>query len=190
MSTGRPDGAVDAATTPVVQSSAHGRFGREPLRRREPFGIQVAELERSAAFYGGLLGFELVARWVRDQAYIQELVGYPGVELHVAVFRLPHSDAFLEILEYRNVERQAIDTATANPGTAHFCLYVDDLDAFHDELSAAGVEFVSVVKSPDVGPNKGGKAVYMIDPDGIRVELIETQKTLAGDPRPERAAHA
>ena len=154
------------------------------------FGIQVASLERSVAFYGDLLGFELVARWVRDQEYIQELVGYPGVELNVAVFRLPLSDVFLEILEYRNVPKEAVDPSTANPGTAHLCLYVEDLDAFHERLLTAGVAFVSAVKSPNVGPNKGGKAVYMIDPDGIRVELIETSKTLAGDPRAERASHA
>jgi lactoylglutathione lyase len=153
------------------------------------FGIQVADLERSVAFYGDLLGFELVARWVRNQEYIQELVGYPGVELHVAVFRLPLSDVFLEVLEYRNVEKQTVDPSTANPGTAHFCLYVDDLATFHEQLTSAGVRFVSGVKSPNIGPNKGGKAVYMIDPDGIRIELIETEKTLAGESRPDREAY-
>jgi lactoylglutathione lyase len=164
-----------------VHASAASRFDGV-----SHFGIQVAELERSVAFYGDLLGFELVARWVRDQEYIQELVGYPGVELHVAVFRLPLSNAFLEILEYKNVDKHPVDPSTANPGTAHFCLYVDNLDALHDRLSSAGVRFVSDVKSPNIGPNRGGKAVYMIDPDGIRVELIETTKTLAGDPRPDR----
>lgn len=148
------------------------------------FGIQVTDIERSVHFYGELLGLEPVTRWVRDQRYIQELVGYPGVELHVAVFRLPHSSTFLEILEYRNVDRHAVDPATANPGTAHLCLYVNDLDALYDRLVAEGVRFVSPVKSPDVGPNRGGKAVYMIDPDGIRIELLETTKTLAGDDRP------
>jgi catechol 2,3-dioxygenase-like lactoylglutathione lyase family enzyme len=103
---------------------------------------------------------------------------------------LPLSDVFLEVLEYRNVAKEAVDPSTANPGTAHFCLYVEDLDAFHERLSEAGVTFVSSVKSPNVGPNKGGKAVYMIDPDGIRVELVETRKTLAGEPRAERASHA
>ena len=42
---------------------------------------------------------------------------------------------------------------------------------------------MSPIKSPTVGPNAGGKAVYMIDPDGIRVELLETKLTLAGEPR-------
>ena len=147
------------------------------------FGIQVADLERSVTFYEELLGLELVTRWVRDQEYIQELVGYPGVELHVAVFRLPASETFLEILEYRNVEREAIDPATANPGTAHLCVYVRDIEALHERLLASGVRFVSGIKSPNVGPNTGGKVVYMLDPDGIRVELLETTKTLAGEPR-------
>jgi lactoylglutathione lyase len=120
---------------------------------------------------------------VRDQEYLQELVGYPGVELHVAVFRFPGSETFLEVLEYRNVEKHAVDTGNANPGTAHFCLYVPDMESLHARLLAAGVEFVSGVKSPTIGPNTGAKAIYMIDPDGIRVELLETRMTLAGVPR-------
>jgi lactoylglutathione lyase len=147
------------------------------------FGIQVADLDRSVAFYGDLLGLEMIARWVRDQPYIQELVGYPGVELHVAVFRLPHSESFLEVLEYRNVEKRPIDASNANPGTAHLCLYVPDLGALHARLVASGVGFVSGIKSPTVGPNTGAKVVYMLDPDGIRIELLETGLTLAGEPR-------
>ena len=147
------------------------------------FGIQVADLAKSIAFYRDLLGLELIAEWVRDQLYIQELVGYPGVELNVAVFRLPGSASFLEILEYRNVERHAVDPGTANPGTAHLCVYVDDLEALHERLAAGGARFVSPIKSPTAGPNMGGKVIYMIDPDGIRVELLETALTLAGEPR-------
>ena len=148
------------------------------------FGIQVADIERSITFYEQLLGLELVARWTRDQEYIQDLVGYPGVELHVAVFRLPKTDACLEVLEYKNVERSPVDSRTANPGTAHLCLYVDDLEAVYDRLNEAGVEFVSEPKTPTVPPNQGGRVVYMLDPDGIRIELLQTRLTLAAEPRP------
>jgi len=147
------------------------------------FGIQVADIERSVAFYEQLIGLELVARWTRDQEYIQDLVGYPGVELHVAVFRLPKSDACLEVLEYKNVERSPVDPGTANPGTAHLCLYVEDLEAVYDRLRDAGVEFVSGVQTPTAGPSTGGRVVYMLDPDGIRIELLQTRLTLAGESR-------
>jgi hypothetical protein len=32
------------------------------------------------------------------------------------------------------------------------------------------------------GPNKGGRLVYMKDPDGIRVELVETARMSDGTP--------
>jgi lactoylglutathione lyase len=139
-------------------------------------GLQVASLERSLAFYCDVLGFEEVFRWVPRAPYIGELVGYPDVELHAAILRMPGSDTFLELLEYRNVERRAVDTATANPGTAHIAFFVDDLDVFYQELGSRDVASVSEPVTPTIGPNKGGRAVYMIDPDGIRVELIQSSR--------------
>src|ERR1700693_3270953 len=137
-----------------------------PTRGVSHIGIQVADLDRSVAFYEGLLGLHLAHRLVRDNQYIQELVGYPDVAVHIAILRDPYSEVFLEILEYRNVDRQSVDPRTANPGTAHLCFYVDDLTAQYERLSAAGVAFVSRVMEPTDSLNAGGKAVYLLDPDG------------------------
>lgn len=137
-------------------------------------GLQVADLERSLAFYRDLLGFEVVFQWNPQAPYIGKLVGYPDVDLHSAILRMPNSEVFLELLEYRNVERTAVDTNTANPGTAHTAFFVDDLDDLYADLVAKGVDSVSEPVTPTIGPNKGGRVVYMIDPDGIRVELIES----------------
>lgn len=145
-------------------------------------GIQVADLDRSIDFYVGLLGFEQLWRWVRTEPYIQEIPGYPNVELHAALLRAPASEALLEVLDYRNVDRMPIDTSTGNPGTAHTAFNVTDLVGMYERLAACGVKFVSRPVTPTVGPNKGGKAVYMIDPDGIRVELIESARRLEDMP--------
>jgi lactoylglutathione lyase len=72
-----------------------------------------------------------------------------------------------------------VDTGTANPGTAHTAYFVDDMDALYARLVAAGVRAVSPPVSPTIGPNVGGKAVYLMDPDGIRVELIQSARTFA-----------
>jgi lactoylglutathione lyase len=144
-------------------------------------GIQVADVERSATFYEQHLGFTRVGRWSMSQPYVQKVVGYhPDVTLEIALLAIPGSPLFLEILEYVGVERAAVDTATANPGTAHFSLFVDGLDALHERLTAAGVDFVSDVQTPTVGPNEGGRLVYMKDPDGIRVELVQTARRSDG----------
>jgi lactoylglutathione lyase len=146
-------------------------------------GLQVESLDRSVAFYRDLLGFEEVFRWNPQAPYIGELVGYPDVDLHAAILRMPGSDTFLELLEYRNVGRKAVDTATANPGTAHIAFFVDDLDSLYDQLNERGVGSVSKPVTPTIGPNKGGRAVYMVDPDGIRVELIQSSRSF-GDYAP------
>jgi hypothetical protein len=95
---------------------------------------------------------------------------------------MPNSEVFLELLEYRNVEKAPVDTRTANPGTAHIAFFVDDCDALYQELTAKGVRSVSPPVTPTIGPNEGGRAVYMIDPDGVRVELITTRRTFDGKP--------
>jgi catechol 2,3-dioxygenase-like lactoylglutathione lyase family enzyme len=139
----------------------------------EHIGIQVSDVERSARFYRDALGFELLSRSSRSEPYVQRVVGYPGVTLEVAMLRIPGTDVELELLEYRGVEGTPIDPATANPGTMHFSLWVEDLDALYARLCSEGVTFVSDVEVSDAGPLKGGKVVYMKDPDGVRVELVE-----------------
>lgn len=140
-------------------------------------GLQVADLDRSIAFYRDVLGFEVVFRWNPQAEYIRELVGYPEADIHSAILRLPGTDVALELLEYRNVERAAIDTRTANPGTAHIAFYVDQLDVLYEDLKRRGIRSVSAPVTPTIGPNAGGRAVYMVDPDGIRVELIQTRQS-------------
>jgi len=142
-------------------------------------GLQVAHLDRSVAFYRDLLGFEILFAWNPQAAYVRELVGYPEADIHAAILRLPGSELVLELLEYRNVERSPVDTRTANPGTAHIAFFVDDLEPIYADLRARGVPSVSAPVTPTIGPNEGGRAVYLIDPDGIRVELIQTRRSFA-----------
>lgn len=133
---------------------------------------QVADLERSLAFYRDLLGFELVWQRVNREEYVRTIVGQPTAELHQAMLRFPHSDHLLELIDYRGVERAAVDMNPANPGTAHICLLVENLRAYYDHLVSHGVESVSEPVSVTSGANEGKLAVYMIDPDGFRLELL------------------
>ena len=95
----------------------------------------------------------------------------------MAVLKMPGADMYLEILEYRNVEKAPVDTRTANPGTAHLAFYTDDCEGLYAELTAKGVKSVSTPVMPTIGPNKGGRAVYMIDPDGFRIEFIQNNRS-------------
>jgi len=152
-----------------------------------PTALAVSDLGRSIAFYRDLLGFELVFQWNPQAPYIGELVGYPNVDLHGAILRVPGSEVFLELLEYRGIEVTTVDMANGNIGNGHIAFNVDELMPLYQRLTAAGVKSVSPPVTPTIGPNRGGKAVYMIDPDGFRVELIETTRSF-GDYKPGPAA--
>jgi catechol 2,3-dioxygenase-like lactoylglutathione lyase family enzyme len=134
---------------------------------------QVADLARSLAFYRDLLGFELVWQRVNREEYVRTIVGQPTADLHQAMLRFPGSDHHLELIDYRGVERTPVDTNPVNPGTAHICLLVSDLRAYYEHLVANGVASVSEPVTVTSGANEGRLAVYMIDPDGFRLELLE-----------------
>jgi lactoylglutathione lyase len=140
-------------------------------------GIQVADVDRSIEFYE-LLGLGLAARWMNGRPYLQELIGFRGASLDVAIMSIPGSDSVFEILQCHGVERHRIDPATANTGTGHVCFLVEDLDAEYERLKH-DVDFVSRPQIPDIGPNKGGRVVYLKDPDEIRVELLQTTARMA-----------
>lgn len=136
-------------------------------------GLQVADLDRSVAYYRDVIGLRLLERLTRDDAYLKVVVGYPEVTLDVAVLVEPASGALLELLQYLGTHGTPVDPATANPGTAHVCFQVDDVDAIWERAAAAGYGSVNPPVTPTAGRWAGGRSVYLVDPDGIRVELVQ-----------------
>jgi catechol 2,3-dioxygenase-like lactoylglutathione lyase family enzyme len=134
--------------------------------------FHVADLDRSIAFYCDLFDCEIVWQRLNEDEYVRRIVGYPTASLNQAMLRLPGGEHHLELIEYRGVERTPVDTSPPNPGTAHICLLVEGLRETYDRLVAAGVASVSPPVAVEAGANAGRLAVYMIDPDGFRIELL------------------
>lgn len=134
--------------------------------------FHVADLDRSIAFYCDRFDFEIVWKRLNGEEYVRRIVGYPKANLNQAMLRIPGGEHHLELIEYQGVDRTPVDMSPPNPGTAHICLLVNDLRRTYDRLVAAGVESVSDPVTVTAGPNSGRLAVYMIDPDGFRIELL------------------
>jgi catechol 2,3-dioxygenase-like lactoylglutathione lyase family enzyme len=134
----------------------------------------VSDLSRTVAFYRDLLGFEVLReRPEIIHSYWRAEVGFPDAISRDAYLRIPGSDLCLELIEYQHPRGSPQNLTPNNPGSSHICYNVDDIQALFAKLKAAHVQFISEPTYLDAGPNKGGWALYMRDPDGIVVELFQ-----------------
>jgi catechol 2,3-dioxygenase-like lactoylglutathione lyase family enzyme len=133
----------------------------------------VSDLDRSLAFYVGLLDCEVIwQREIRD-GYFRTIVGLPGCVVRAAQLRVPGGGHVLELFEYLEPHGVPADMRNNNPGSSHMAWVVDDLPAFYEQLSKQGVRFRSEPVYIDAGANRGAYAAYALDPDGITVELFQ-----------------
>lgn len=140
-------------------------------------GMSVRDVSRTVEFWRRFAGVEPAWEKVLDGPYLGDVTGYPGVHLDAAMIELP-GGTWLEILDYRVADKEPNDMSTANPGNVHLCLRVGDIDAVWDRAMAAGATAISPGPvEVSEGPNRGAKACYLREPDGITIELFQ--------PRPE-----
>jgi lactoylglutathione lyase len=119
--------------------------------------LRVYDLEKSLAFYTGLLGMTLLRRTDFESGrFTLAFVGY-GPESETAVLELTHN--------WDQTEPYGLGTAYG-----HIALGVPDIYATCEALAAAGAK---IPRPP--GPMKHGSTViaFIEDPDGYRIELIE-----------------
>lgn len=119
--------------------------------------IRVRDLDRSLAFYVGLLGMRLLRRKdFPDGQFTLAFVGYED-EARMTVIELTHNWGAAEY----------------ELGTAwgHLALGIEDIHAAVAHLAEAGVRVVR-----PAGPLQGDPReiiAFVEDPDGYRIELIE-----------------
>lgn len=128
--------------------------------------IASGDLDRSLQFYTGLLGLRLMNRGEIDSETVAEITGRTDVKVLFADIDLGRGQV-LELLHEVGGEQPA-------PGAGHFSLAVDDIQDMYTRLTAAGVETQGgITQINEPGHWFGSKAVYVADPDGVTVELIE-----------------
>jgi glyoxylase I family protein len=139
--------------------------------------IVVADMQRSLAFYVGLLGMRQTFAIDLDGDWIADVTGLSGARAR-CIFVVPSSGGCrLELLQYLNPEGIAVapNTLPNTPGLRHFALEVDDLDGWFQKLTTAGVSFISPPVTVPFRLVEGiqKRLCYCHDPDGVIVELCE-----------------
>ena len=135
----------------------------------------VSDLEWSLSFFRDILGFEVTSKAPRDPRAIQHITGVEEAEVLIAYVRAPgHS---VELIQYLRPDRRAKpQSRPCDVGFAHLAFDVDNIDAAVIAAEEYGVRPIAAPYVTDAGPNAGGKVVYLRDPDGITIELIQKPK--------------
>jgi len=137
-------------------------------------GMSVSNLERSLAFWRDVLGFELSHTAHQTGEMAKQITGVAGAELKLAVVKAPGGHK-IELLEYlaptdrkKNVHLRPCDV-----GHVHVALNVGNLEAVLERIAASGWKAAGEPQTIKSGPNAGKRVVYVRDPDGSTIELME-----------------
>jgi len=141
------------------------------VRKLSHHGLCVSELERALAFYRDGLGFEQVSRLAFADAGTQRLLGLPGARLEAVYLR--RDGTTLELLHFPQPGTHLArgPRPMNRVGLTHLSFLVDDLDAVLDKLRALGGHALDETRLG--GSGAGPKAIFVTDPDGTRLELVE-----------------
>lgn len=135
-------------------------------------GITVTNLERSLAFWRDVLGFTLSHRAHHTGVLASEVTGVPEAEILIAVLKTPGHK--IELLEYlAPPDRKRVNPRPCDVGSVHVALTVDDLDAVLRAIAVSGWKAAGQPQTLSTGPNAGKRVVYIRDPDGTTIELMQ-----------------
>ena len=138
-------------------------------------GFTVINIERSLTFWRDVLGFELSHRAHHTGDLASEVTGVPGADISLAVLKAPGHK--IELLEYHAPpERKRVNLRPCDVGSVHVAFTVENLDAILSAIAAFGWRTAGNPQTLKTGPNAGRRVVYVRDPDGTTIELMQPSK--------------
>ena len=117
--------------------------------------INVKDLDKSLAFYTGLLEFPEMLRLPKDD-------GSPWL-----IYLRINDDQYLEI--FPGAEQDRAPASWRANGVTHICLTVVDIENVVERLTTKGIKLLLPLKD---GAD-GNRQAWIEDPDGNRIELME-----------------
>lgn len=143
----------------------------------------VPDLEAALSFYTEVLGarelYRLgpidavdLPREADGRDWMEAHVGIAGARLTLAMVQLA-DNLKLQLVQYDAPDDRRVELPrNCDRGGHHLALRVDDVDAFVAYLVAHGCSACATI-SVDAGPLAGKKNVYVTDPFGHQLEIVD-----------------
>ena len=141
-------------------------------------GLTVTDLDRSVAFYRDVLGLAYLGEMEMEGLETERLFQRKDCKARGAYLNGSRELAAppVEMIQFvgQETERQTGDLFRTS--ISELCFFVEDIDREYRRLKEMGVEFLSEPQTFDSTKYGFGKsrAVYLRDPDGIVLELLQT----------------
>jgi catechol 2,3-dioxygenase-like lactoylglutathione lyase family enzyme len=150
------------------------------------FAHIVADLDRSVGFYRDVLGLTVSGNIPFGPNEAVAKFGHTeGGQSRVAVLKVPGIPLGIELIEYKDIERKAQNPRFYDPGAANMSMRVHGLDALFPKIAGyPGVKILTKGGKPATltTPNGTLHAVFIQDPDGFVVEMLDVANPPADAP--------
>lgn len=128
--------------------------------------VTVSDLDRAVAFYRAAFGLSVADRFEVSGEAFATAVGVDGAE--GSFVHLDAGGARVELVTFDPQGEHRDGGQLNEPGTSHVGLETDDVDAVVADLPEAA----ELVSEPQTTAS-GARVVFLRDPDGNLVELLE-----------------
>ena len=134
-------------------------------------GIGVSDIERSVTFYREVLGFEVLYRMDFEGNEVAATMEQEGAFRSVMLRR---HDVRVELLQWMDVP---VSGGGKKPmtelGFTHLSFRVEDVDGLNEAITTYGGTVLPQTRTVLGESDDAPKLLYLLDPDGTRIELME-----------------
>jgi catechol 2,3-dioxygenase-like lactoylglutathione lyase family enzyme len=134
-------------------------------------GFITPSLEGSVRFWSETMGFDPKPIVERVEPWVEGFTGVAGGKLRIC--HLFGHGAHLEFIEFSAGKGESAPPAGNQSAAGHVCLKVADLPGTCERIIAAGGSALGRITEITEGPAAGIRGLYMRDPYGVIVELLE-----------------
>ncbi len=138
-------------------------------------GFITPDIEASVRFWEDAMGFEAQPIGERRKSWIASFMGVPDAQ--VRLVHLYGHGTHIEFIAFDMPEDVPVRARASQGNVAHLCLRTDDVDALRARILACGGAEQGELVAIDEGIAKGLRGLYMMDPHGVLIEIVEQPKS-------------
>ena len=132
-------------------------------------GIICENLKKSLYFYKNLLGFKVVQNFSDNSDYMNKISGLKNDNVKMIKLQMASGEV-LELLSYTKYKTKLHKLSLYQAGILHIALEVTDIEKIYKKLKKKKIKFIS---EPIISSEKFAKVCFCLDPNNVRVELVQ-----------------